>query len=72
MKCQKVFRLAAPALGSTLMLPVAEALKSPQRANQVVADAIATFKGAVEQEFPGMYAWLDPSSYHVTLRAVIS
>jgi hypothetical protein len=32
---------------------------------------VGKFKSAIEQEFPGLYAWFDERSLHVTVRAVI-
>lgn len=32
---------------------------------------LANFRKAVEAEVPGMYAWFDEASLHVTVRAII-
>ena len=32
---------------------------------------VSKFRAAVEREMPGIYAWFDESSLHVTVRAII-
>lgn len=34
--------------------------------------AIARFQRRVDSELPGMYAWFEDSSLHITLRALIN
>ena len=55
-----------PALGCTLIVPV----MAPEN-QELIHNAIAAFQRRIEEELPGMYAWLSQDSYHVTLRAIM-
>lgn len=37
-----------------------------------LADSIHDFRETVDEALPGCYAWFDPNSWHMTVRALVS
>jgi hypothetical protein len=54
----------APHIESTLVYDL--------HASVPLADCIASFRKAVNKELPNRYAWFDPSSWHMTVRALVA
>ena len=62
---------AGYSFGCTVMVPIGKELSESRSQNALrLSQAIANFQRSVETLLPGAYAWLNPSSYHVTLRAI--
>lgn len=59
-------------LGVTLAHPLLMDGDEAEDARLQLAAAIVRFRARVDAELPGLYAWFDNASLHVTLRAVIS
>ena len=57
------------------LLPVAHHLRPPaedQACREALLAAVGRFRRRVDAELPGMYAWFDDASLHITLRALIN
>ncbi len=67
---------AGPALGCTLVASLIEQNKFTNKAldhiqGTQLTEIINQFRQQVDQLLPGMYAWFDDSSLHVTIRALM-
>ena len=63
--------MQAISFGCTVMIPLGRyAMENRDYAPHKLLSAIEAFRGSVEVQFPGLYTWLTPESYHVTLRAI--
>ncbi|DBA97850.1 TPA: hypothetical protein ACH3X3_012714 [Trebouxia sp. C0006] len=65
-----------PALGCTLVASLVGQNKFPNKAldhnkGAQLTEVIDQFRQQVDQLLPGMYAWFDDSSLHVTIRALM-
>lgn len=67
----RVLKSAGNSFGCTVMIPLGRYVQEERAyAPQHLFTAIQHFQNSVEELFPGLYTWLAPASYHVTLRAI--